>query len=151
MEKCIVSFFGVGYIRPLSATWGSLASGFVLYWFWPTVAFEYKVLAIIAVFLIGWGLSHRVELKSGLHDPHFIVIDEVVGMMIVTAFLSQIWWHWVLAFFFFRLFDIAKFWPASIFDEEPGGFAIMFDDVLMALLSVMTLHLSLYLIAFSLS
>ncbi len=150
MEKLIVSFFGVGYIRPLSATWGSLASGFVLYWFWPHLQFEIKLAAIIFTFLLGWFLSHRVEKHSGLHDPHFIVIDEVVGMMIVTTFLPQIWWEWILAFFFFRLFDIAKFWPASIFDEEPGGFSIMFDDVLMAFLAVMVLHLSIFLIEYSL-
>lgn len=146
IAKTIVSFGGVGYIKPLSATWGSLASGIALYFFWSTVDLQIKALAIIGVFILGWYLAERITKNSKLHDPHFIVIDEVVGMMIVTILLDQIWWQWILAFILFRIFDIAKLWPASFFDKKSGGFAIMFDDVIMALPALLVLQLVLVLL-----
>ncbi|MDP2690886.1 MAG: phosphatidylglycerophosphatase A [bacterium] len=137
----IASFFGAGYIRPASATWGSLASGISLFLFWPLLDLATKVTLIVVVFLLGVFLSDQIEKKEKIHDPYFIVIDEVVGMMITTLLLPQVLWQWVLAFFLFRFFDIAKLWPASYFDRRKGGFAIMFDDVLMGICSLVVLEL----------
>lgn len=137
----VVTFFGAGYLKPFSATWGSLASGIVLYFFWPEIGWEIKMLIIIGTFLLGWFCSTQVEKRDHSHDPSMIVIDEVVGMMIVTFFLEAIWFHWLLAFFLFRFFDIAKVWPASWFDKRRGGFSIMFDDVLMALAALTVVSL----------
>ncbi len=131
--KILVSLGGIGFIRPASATWGSAAAGVALYYLFPTTELSIKLIAIAAVFVIGVGAAQYVESKSKTHDPHFIVIDELVGMMIVSMFLDQIWWQFVLAFLLFRLFDIAKLWPASIFDKKSGGFSVMIDDVFMAI------------------
>ena len=131
--KGIVSLLGVGFLRPASATLGSLAAGLLLYPFWPTLSSTTKLQAILIIFIIGWFFSQKIEQAEHLHDPHFIVIDEALGMMMSTFFLGQIWWQWLIAFLLFRFFDIAKFWPASWFDQRKGGFSIMFDDVLMAI------------------
>ncbi len=144
LAKSIVSLGGVGFIRPASATWGSLVAGIVLYFAAPYGTPLLRVTAAVAIFCFGWWLSNYIEKKTQLHDPYFVVIDELVGMMIVTLFLEPIWWHFVLAFIYFRIFDIAKLWPASIFDKRKGGFALMFDDVIMALPALLLLHLTLY-------
>lgn len=140
-SKAIVSLLGVGFIRPASATWGSFAAALILYPWWPSLDPQNKVFFIVVIFCIGWVLSEWIEKNTKTHDPHFIVIDEAVGMMICTSMLGQQWVYWVGAFFLFRFFDIAKLWPASIFDKRPGGFSIMFDDVLMALPPLLILWL----------
>lgn len=127
------SFFWTGYMKPFSATWGSLAAGIVLYTFWPNVPTSAKLIAVLVVFIIGCLVSRYLEAQSKTHDPSFIVIDEVVGMMIATFYLPQTWSFWIVTFLLFRFFDIAKIWPASFFDRSKGGFAIMADDVMAAL------------------
>jgi phosphatidylglycerophosphatase A len=139
--KIIVSLGGFGFIKPASGTIGSAVSGLVLYFFWPELALIWKGLIILLTFLIGCYLSDLIERNGKLHDPHFVVIDEAVGMMITGLFLGQVWQHWIIAFFLFRFFDIAKIWPASYYDKKPGGFAIMFDDVIMALPALLFLSL----------
>lgn len=141
LNKAFVSFLGIGYIRPASATFGSLGAALVLYWSWPDIAFEVKLLLIVVLFTVGCWICDQVERDEKTHDPHFIVIDEVVGMMITTIFLPHIWWQWLLAFLLFRVFDILKIWPASFFDKKKGGFSIMIDDVIMALPALFVLSL----------
>jgi phosphatidylglycerophosphatase A len=137
----IVSLGGVGFIKPASATWGSLASAIALFFIFPNIEIISKLLILLLTLLIGWYAANKIENITKLKDPHFIVIDELVGMMITTVFLGPIWWHFFIAFIVFRIFDIAKLWPASIFDRRPGGFAVMFDDVIMATPSLAIVHL----------
>ena len=146
IQFAIVSFGGVGFIRPASATWGSLAAGILLYFIYPPLPFYFKLALIVLIFTLGVFLADHIEKKHNVHDPHFIVIDEVVGMLIVCFFLQPVMWHFGLAFLLFRVFDIAKLWPASIFDARKGGFSLMFDDVLMALPALGSLHLIIYLV-----
>jgi phosphatidylglycerophosphatase A len=145
LHLSIVSLFGIGFIRPISATWGSLATGIGLYFIWPTVQLDTKIIIITSTFLLGWYTSNKILKNANgkfqnLHDPYYIVIDETVGMMITTIFLGLSYTHWILAFILFRIFDIAKIWPASYFDKQAGGFSIMFDDILMAVPSLIILQ-----------
>ena len=146
LAKAIASLGGVGYIRPASATWGSLATGIVLFFLFPEMTLVQKGILILVVFICGVLIADYIEKQQQLHDPHFIVIDEAVGMMITTLFLESVWVHFFLAFALFRIFDIAKLYPASIFDKRPGGFAAMIDDVIMAIPALAVLHLILYVI-----
>lgn len=131
-----VTFFGIGYIRLMPGTWASLASGFVLFQFWPFLDFWIKITLILTMFIVGCFCSDYVEKRDHNHDPSMIVMDEVVGMMISSMLLQQIWWQWGLAFLLFRILDIIKIWPASYFDRQKGGFSVMFDDALMAILTM---------------
>ncbi|MGE3278879.1 MAG: phosphatidylglycerophosphatase A [Candidatus Altimarinota bacterium] len=131
--NAVVTFFGSGYLRPMSATWGSFTSGLVLFSFWPFLDQPIKLGVILTTFILGVKLSDYVEQRDKVKDPKHIVIDEVVGMMIVTFFLDQVWLHWLIAFLLFRVFDVAKLWPASVYDQKRGGFALMIDDVIMAI------------------
>lgn len=133
ISKFTVSLGGVGYIKPASATWGSLFVGIILYFTFPHLQICTKITIALITFAIGTILANYIEKTQKTHDPHFVIIDEAVGMMIVCLFLSQVWWHFIIAFILFRIYDIAKLWPASFFDKRQGGFSIMIDDVIMAI------------------
>jgi len=133
ISQALVSLFGVGFIRPASATWGSLFAGVLLYIFFPALAIPTKLFIVLFTFFLGWFATEVVIKKTKKQDPYFVVIDECVGMMITSIYLTQTWWHFVVALIFFRIFDIAKFWPASYFDKKHSSFSVMFDDVLMAI------------------
>ena len=49
--------------------------------------------------------------------------------MLVTLFLVPVGWPGaVLGFFWFRVFDVVKPYPANRFERLPGGVGIMADD-----------------------
>jgi len=80
--------------------------------------------------LISVWISGRAELLLGDTDPSQIVIDEVVGMAVALAGapfeLSLI----IVAFLFFRFFDIWKPFPIRYIDKSfPRGWGIVLDDV----------------------
>jgi phosphatidylglycerophosphatase A len=91
--------------------------------------------------------SSAVEADLGSHDAKLIVIDEVVGQCLVVVLLEaflpgliDVMLLLVLSFLGFRLFDIAKPWPVGWVDSRvQGGFGVMLDDVVAALLAVLFL------------
>lgn len=75
-------------------------------------------------------------------DPSVIVIDEIAGFL-VANFLSPPRLGIVLAAFaLFRLFDIAKIFPASRLELIPGGPGIVLDDVAAGLYTFIVLRLA---------
>jgi len=74
------------------------------------------------------------EKEVGTHDNSEIVIDELVGMWIamsIAGVTSESYFMAILAFVFFRIFDI---WKPSIIGrvdrDVDGGMGVMGDDVL---------------------
>jgi phosphatidylglycerophosphatase A len=104
---------------------------------------------VTILFLLGWWASAQTAQALNVHDHPGIVIDEIVGYLITMIFVP-ITWYWVLlGFLLFRLFDIWKPWPISIADRQlKGGFGIMFDDVLAALFSLLSLHIVIWSVKF---
>jgi phosphatidylglycerophosphatase A len=79
-------------------------------------------------------VTQKVQVKFGLHDPQWIVIDEVIGMLITWSFVMSVEFHTLfLVFAAFRVFDIVKIWPASYFDRLHHGFGTITDDVFSAI------------------
>jgi len=145
----IATWFGAGRIKPASGTIGTLAGipfGMVLQEFVGMIG-----LAIAAVLLlvIGTMAARYYGQKSGQKDDQAIVVDEVVGIWIAGIPAATNPALWLLAFLLFRLFDIAKPFPASYFDksERGGALYVMLDDVVagifaffgVAALSIITL------------
>ncbi len=62
-------------------------------------------------------------------DASPIVIDEVVGYLVTMALVPFSWPAVVAGFVLFRVFDVAKPWPASAFDRVKTGFGVVMDDV----------------------
>jgi phosphatidylglycerophosphatase A len=76
-------------------------------------------------------IADIVQKKFNLHDPQFIVIDEVLGMMTAWLFIQKHnLVHLFILFVLFRFFDIIKVWPASYFDKEVDhGAGTILDDI----------------------
>lgn len=101
----------------------------------------YWVLIVVA-FIFGCFLCQKTSDDTHTHDSGHIVWDEFVGMWITLFFIPQISVLWIaMAFFAFRVFDMAKPWPIRWFDKRvPGGFGIMADDVIAAIFSSVTVY-----------
>jgi phosphatidylglycerophosphatase A len=97
-------------------------------------------IALLLLFLLGVFVCEQASRKLGVHDHGGIVWDEMLGYWLSAAFIP-LQWHWLLAaFLFFRFFDIVKPWPIGQIDSKVGGgFGIMIDDVVAALITMVIL------------
>ena len=131
--------FGSGLARHAPGTYGTMI-GLPLFALLIALP-EPTHLAIIALlFVVGIPICTKAGTALGVSDHGSIVWDEIVAMMLVLEFTpkNSIWW--LLAFAFFRLFDIWKPVPIRQFDARlKGGFGVMFDDLLAALYAIATL------------
>jgi len=130
----IATGFGVGHLPWVPGSWGSLLA---LLCGWEIVAaggwLALAAAAIIA-FAVGVWASARVAAARGLHDPRFIVIDEIAAQWLVLLATSLDGRWYAAAFLLFRLFDILKPWPIRLIERRvAGGLGIMLDDVMAAI------------------
>ncbi|MGB8932972.1 MAG: phosphatidylglycerophosphatase A [Anaeromyxobacteraceae bacterium] len=97
--------------------------------------------AIVILTLFGVTAASHAGRYWGVTDASAIVIDEVVGYLVTVALVPFSWQTAALGFVLFRVFDVAKPWPASVLDRVKNPWGVMFDDVAaglyaMALLAV---------------
>jgi len=164
------TFFCVGKVPFAPGTFGSLAA-FPFFWvilqlinhFYPIdyvnpmgrILGMYGVWAAILVilFIIGCWAGHIYAAESGDDDPSAVVIDEVVGQGLVLllttpilvlspASLPLLVIVFISSFILFRIFDIKKPWPVDWCDKNiKGGFGIMFDDIVAAVMAAVTFYI----------
>ncbi len=90
------------------------------------------------------------EQETNQHDGKEIVIDELAGMWIAMAIANATSDNWtiaIIAFIYFRLFDILK--PSIIgkIDRDvKGGWGVMGDDVVAGLFAGLTTSMTYFLI-----
>ena len=143
LQVLVATFFGAGFSPVAPGTVGSLAAlplAFVLLHMEIVLA----TLTVIGLFFLGLWSANHLEKVSGQHDAQMIVIDEVVGVSVSALLLS--WWLLgsadpdmllLLSFLSFRLFDVLKPWPIEWIDRTVGGgFGVMIDDLVAALMGV---------------
>ena len=130
----IATGFGIGHLPWVPGSWGSLLA---LLCGWEIVAaggWVALAAAAIIAFALGVWASARVAGASGLHDPRFVVIDEIAAqwLVLLAAPLDGRWY--AAAFLLFRVFDIVKPWPIRLIERRvAGGLGIMLDDVMAAI------------------
>lgn len=140
----LILFFGSGFLSGYapfaSGTVGS-AVALALYHLIPGFDGPYIIMPVtVAFFLIGIHASEKMEVYYG-HDPAEVTIDEMVGMWVSLLLLPPSLFLSLIGFFLFRVFDIIKPFPAKRFEQQPGGFGIMMDDVVAGLYTNIALHL----------
>jgi phosphatidylglycerophosphatase A len=194
----VATVLGVGYLKPAPGTWGSLiglALAVVSHpftWFlvlgraillgsgtdapllsgpWGTALLLIPSIVIwLVVAWLGVWSSTKVAVYSGIHDPQFVVIDEVSGVQLAlilglaplaapaslfnssdaAAFalysgMSILNWKYLLAgFVLFRIFDIAKPFPCRRLEKLPGGWGVMADDWMAGVYAAICMRLALH-------
>jgi len=136
LAKIISTGFGVGYFPLAPGTMGSLAV-LIVYWICPEVTPLQLAIIILGIAAIGIyaatiterEMKTKLGQKSGT-DPGIVVIDEVVGMLIALLFVPKTTLFLIAAFILFRIFDIAKPFPARRMERLHGGWGIVLDDVI---------------------
>ena len=149
------SFFYAGFFPYGPGTAGSVAA-FLLYIFLLRFLNPfYYIVVCIVIFITGIYLSSKASKISGLDDPSFVVIDEVLGYLAVMSGL--LWMRFdffhilvysLLGLLLFRIFDISKpLFIGTIDKKIKGGIGIMLDDVAAAFFSVIILRIAIVIIA----
>lgn len=135
LQVMFLSWFFTGKFPKAPGTIGSLATIpliYLLHYF--NLTLNILLTLIVLLYVISVFLAQNVQEKYNLHDPQWIVIDEVLGMLITWCFVRDIEFHHLfLVFATFRFFDIIKIWPASYFDKLHHGFGTITDDVVSGL------------------
>lgn len=124
------TWFGSGKAPVASGTFGSLAAlpfawGIMMTGGWPCL-----LVSALVVYFIGVWAAGIIMRETGIEDPGQVVIDEVAGqwLALLTTPLDPI--GFLIAFGFFRFFDILKPWPACWADSKlHSATGVMLDDV----------------------
>jgi len=100
---------------------------------WPL---SYYLILLLVMTVFGIWICDVTAKDAGVHDHPGIVWDEFTGYFI-TMTLAPTGFIWVvIGFILFRLFDIWKPWPISwVNNNVMGGWGIMVDDILAAILA----------------
>jgi len=140
--------FGSGLAPKAPGTIGSLwgwASWLLIQHHLSTPA---QAMVIALGFMIGWWACTVTAQHMGVSDPGSIVWDEVIAMWLIfclimpTSFFEQL-----CAFALFRFFDAVKPGPVAWADQLfkgfgwKGGFGIIWDDLVAAFCTLMTIAL----------
>lgn len=135
LTVCFLSWFFTGKIPKAPGTMGSLATIPLIYLLhFLQVNTYYLITLIVGLYVLSVVVTDKIQKKYHLHDPQWIVIDEVIGMLITWSFVQRIDFPTLfLVFGSFRFFDIVKIWPASYFDRHEHGMGTITDDVVSGL------------------
>ena len=134
--------FGLGRVKIIPGTFGSLATIILLYVFFHTLNVSSNIILIGLIIIFTYSFSavatHIKDCKN--KDPKEVVIDEFIGQSI-PIYLYEISHgtekssdeaiiFYCICFVLFRFFDIAKPFPVSFFDKNfKNSFGVIMDDV----------------------
>ena len=143
---------GLGKIKFIPGTLGSLATTIILYYLFHTlnVAPNIILVFLIIIFVYSfYAVSSYIE-NSKNKDPGEIIIDEFLGQSI-PIYLYEISHgtakdaneaiiYYTLFFILFRYFDIMKPFPVSFFDKNfKNSFGVIMDDICAGFYVVLSL------------
>ena len=152
----IATLFGIGKLPIAPGTWGSIFG--LLTYLYFTIYFSLSLLAVIVITLFISLFSVWVCEKATFYlsreekDQKSIVLDEFAGIWIACCpaatilMVQEVIVYSLIAFLFFRLFDIWKPYPINVMDAKlKNGFGIVFDDLLAGLYAATSSSLVFYL------
>ena len=147
-----VTMFGLGKIKFIPGTIGSLATVLILYFCFHILGIDSNLilLGILIIFIYSFVAVANHTKNSENKDPGEIVIDEFIGQSI-PIFLYEISHgsakqpdeaiiFYGVCFILFRYFDIVKPFPVSYFDRKhKNSFGVIMDDVCAGFYVVLSL------------
>lgn len=133
MYLTYLAWFGTGYSPFAPGTIGSLATIPLIFVFHILNFNFYLFIALVAIATVFTCIiTDKIQKKYNVHDPSWIVADEVLGMLVTWAFIYPRFdlVSILIVFGLFRVFDIFKIWPASFFDKKvQHGSGTILDDI----------------------
>jgi len=98
--------------------------------------------ATAIIFALGWWSTVGYIAADGRGDPGMVVVDEVAGIWLTLAFVSQSFEGYLAAFVLFRFFDMLKPWPIKTIERSvPGALGVMVDDIAAAVVAIVVYSL----------
>ena len=151
-NSLFVTMFGIGKIKMIPGTVGSLATIIILFFLFHTlnISSNLILLGLIIIFVYSFSAVASHTENSENKDPKEIVIDEFIGQSI-PIYLYEISHgtekspneaiiFYAICFVLFRFFDIKKPFPVSFFDRNfKNSFGVIMDDVCAGLYVVLSL------------
>tara|TARA_A100000164_G_scaffold381073_1_gene431089 strand:- start:1367 stop:1909 length:543 start_codon:yes stop_codon:yes gene_type:complete len=137
--------FGSGMSKLMPGTVGSLFGWFSFYILsitWPKLFItEVWFMIVIFSFIFGIWICDFTGKEIGVPDHGAIVWDEIVSIWLIMIFIFPSNFSFqFFAFILFRIFDITKPPPIKKIEKLfKGGFGVMFDDLIAAFYSLVTL------------
>ena len=149
-----VTLFGIGKIKLIPGSFGSLATTLFLFFIFHILKFSPNVVlvGVIIIFFISLYAVNIYIKNLENKDPKEIVIDEFIGQSIPiclyeiahegTKEINQVLTFYFIMFILFRIFDIVKPYPVSYYDKNfKNSFGVIMDDVCAGLYVVAVLVL----------
>ena len=151
-NSILVTMFGLGKIKFMPGTLGSLATTVFLFYLFHSLNISSNIILIglIIIFIYSfYAVSTHTE-SSKNKDPGEIIIDEFLGQSIpiylyeishgTTKESDEAIVYYALFFILFRYFDIMKPFPVNFFDKNfKNSFGVIMDDICAGLYVVLTL------------
>ncbi len=145
--------FGSGLSPRAPGTAGTLMAVPFVYLALQSLSAPLFLVLTVLVAVIGVPICSGASSRLGVHDHGGIVWDEFAGLFVTVLPLAfalvpgaPLWLGMLLAFAWFRLFDVLKPWPIRVLDERVhGGLGIMVDDLLAGVFAALGLWGSLLL------
>ena len=151
-NSLIVTMFGLGKVKIMPGTVGSLITVIILYILFHILNISPNLILLLLIIIFIYSFSavaSHIE-DNNDKDPREIIIDEFIGQSI-PIYLYEIShgaqksqeeaiFFYVICFVLFRFFDIKKPFPVSYFDKNfKNSFGVIMDDVCAGLYVVLSL------------
>ncbi|OPY92269.1 MAG: Phosphatidylglycerophosphatase A [Syntrophaceae bacterium PtaU1.Bin231] len=108
---------------------------------WPL-----QLLSVLALTCLACVISQEAEKIFQKKDAQVIVIDEIAGFCWTMLFVAPTVVHTAVGFVLFRVFDIAKPFPAGWVQRKwPGGLGVAGDDLVAGIYANVLLQMLIFL------
>ena len=151
INSLLVTMFGLGKIKFMPGTFGSLATTIFLFYLFHILNISSNIILIgwIIIFIYSFYAVSTHTRNSKDKDPQEIIIDEFLGQSIpiylyeishgTTKESNEAIVYYALFFILFRYFDIMKPFPVNFFDKNfKNSFGVIMDDICAGLYVVLT-------------
>jgi phosphatidylglycerophosphatase A len=150
-NSLLVTMFGLGRIKFMPGTFGSLATTIILFYLFHTLNISSDIILTgwIIIFIYSFYAVSTHTKDNENKDPGEIIIDEFLGQSIpiylyeishgTTKESNEAIVYYGLFFILFRYFDIMKPFPVNFFDKNfKNSFGVIMDDICAGLYVVLT-------------
>ena len=151
-NSLFVTMFGLGKIKIIPGTLGSLATTMILFYFFHILNISSNIILIglIIIFAYSFYAVSDYIRNNDNKDPGEIIIDEFLGQSIpiylyeishgTTKESTEALIYYSIFFILFRYFDIMKPFPVSFFDKNfKNSFGVIMDDIVAGFYVVLTM------------